>query len=296
MAATANNKPWLPYVLPMGVYLAFLTVQSNANLAWLYPLKIIAVAATLLWFRRQYRELDGRRRLPVTHPCRREQRSATSPPEEGITEHDPLHRRGAGVGFPGHSALVSDPGRRVPVLPEMLAAVAIGLAAIVIWVGLDPFYLKLDQLLTLLERWLAVLWRGQTPPPPPTSALSGPFDPFTLASPTATWLFIGFRVFGAVVVVAFMEELFWRGFLIRWLIDEDFQKVPVGAFTWPSFAITVLMFGAEHNEWLPGLICGALYNGLLYWRRDLRGCVLAHAVSNAALAAWVLARGDWKFW
>jgi hypothetical protein len=24
--------------------------------------------------------------------------------------------------------------------------------------------------------------------------------------------------------------------------------------------------------------------------------VVAHAVSNAALAAWVLARGDWKFW
>jgi len=25
-------------------------------------------------------------------------------------------------------------------------------------------------------------------------------------------------------------------------------------------------------------------------------CVVAHAVSNAALAAWVLGRGDWKFW
>jgi hypothetical protein len=25
-------------------------------------------------------------------------------------------------------------------------------------------------------------------------------------------------------------------------------------------------------------------------------CVVAHAVSNAALAGWVLVRGDWKFW
>src|SRR5436190_6712458 len=50
-------KPWLPYVLPMGVYMAFLLVQSNANLLWLYPVKTIAVAGTLWWFRKEYAEL-----------------------------------------------------------------------------------------------------------------------------------------------------------------------------------------------------------------------------------------------
>ena len=43
-------------------------------------------------------------------------------------------------------------------------------------------------------------------------------------------------------------------------------------------------------------ICGAMYNVLLYKRKELFPCVVAHAVSNAALAVWVLARSDWKFW
>ena len=73
-------------------------------------------------------------------------------------------------------------------------------------------------------------------------------------------------------------------------------EVPVGVFTWYSFAITVGLFGTEHREWLAGLICGALYNWLLYRTRRLGACVVAHAVSNAALAAWVLWQGDWKFW
>ena len=143
-------------------------------------------------------------------------------------------------------------------------AVVVGLAAIAIWIWIDPYYPKIGR--------------------------AEPFDA------SGQWAFIGIRVIGAVVVVPLMEELFWRAFLIRWLVNEDFKRVPVGTFSWPSFAITVALFGVEHSEWLPGLICGAMYNWLLYKRKDLFSCVVAHAVSNAALAAWVLARGDWKFW
>ena len=50
-------RPWLPYVLPMAAYMAFLGVQSNANLVWLYPVKIATVAGILWWFRREYDEL-----------------------------------------------------------------------------------------------------------------------------------------------------------------------------------------------------------------------------------------------
>jgi hypothetical protein len=145
-----------------------------------------------------------------------------------------------------------------------ILAVIVGLAAIAIWIGIDSFYPK--------------------------------FGKAEMFNANGEWVFIGFRVVGAVVVVPLMEELFWRAFLIRWLVNEDFKRVPVGAFSWPSFAITVTLFGAEHREWLAGLICGAMYNWLLYKRKDIFSCVVAHAVSNAALAAWVLTRGDWKFW
>ena len=213
MSESMKSKPWLPYVVPMAIYMAFLVVQSNANLLWVYPVKTIAVAAALWFFRKEYEELR-----------------------------------------PNFSIL----------------AVVVGLVAIAIWIGIDSFYPKFSQ--------------------------ATPFDPTTIGSVAQRNLFLAFRVVGAVIVVPLMEELFWRAFLIRWLINENFKSVPVGAFTWLSFAVTAGLFGAEHSEWLAGLICGVLYNGLYYKRKDVFSCVVAHAVSNAALAAWVLSRGDWKFW
>ena len=41
----------------MAVYMAFLSVQSNANLVWIYPVKILAVAGVLWFFRNSYTEL-----------------------------------------------------------------------------------------------------------------------------------------------------------------------------------------------------------------------------------------------
>ena len=208
-----ESKPWLPYVVPMGIYMAFLLVQTNANLLWMYPVKIIAVAAALIYFRNTYEELR-----------------------------------------PGFSLL----------------AIIVGLVAIAIWIGIDPFYPKFGS--------------------------GAAFDPTTISPLAQRNVFLVFRIVGAVIVVPVMEELFWRAFLIRWLVKEDFKSVPVGTFTGLSFAVTVGMFGAEHTQWLAGLICGALYNWLYYKRKDVFACVIAHAVSNAALVAWVLARGDWKFW
>jgi CAAX prenyl protease-like protein len=209
--------------------MAFLLVQTNENLLWVYPLKTLTVAAALWFFRRDYEELR---------------------------------------------------------LNFSLIAVVIGLVAIAIWIAIDPLYPKVDVLMVSFERALSQIMHS----PPPKGGPAASFDP------SGHWVFIGFRVVGAVVVVPVMEELFWRAFLIRWLVDEDFKRVPVGKWTWPSFAITVALFGAEHNQWLAGLICGAMYNWLLYKRKDVFSCTIAHAVSNAALAAWVLARGDWKFW
>jgi uncharacterized protein len=170
--------------------------------------------------------------------------------------------------------------------------VLVGLVAIAIWIALDPYYPKIRELQHSLDGLLNWL----TGDPPPAAPVAAVFDPTTITNPVGRGLFIGFRVFGAVVVVAFMEEIFWRGLLIRWLVAEDFQRVPLGVFTWTSFLVTTALFGLEHDQWLAGLICGALYNGLFYRTKSLWACVVAHAVSNAALAAWVLATGQWRFW
>ena len=101
------------------------------------------------------------------------------------------------------------------------------------------------------------------------------------------------RVAGAVLVVPLMEELFWRSFLMRYMVDADFDRVPLGSFSWLSFLVTVLLFGLEHHFILAGMMAGAIYSIILYKSRSLTQCVLAHGVTNLALALYVLVSGKW---
>jgi len=104
------------------------------------------------------------------------------------------------------------------------------------------------------------------------------------------------RLAGAVLVVPVMEELFWRSFLLRYIINGNFSRIPIGAFSWASFLITVVLFGLEHNYFLAGMMAGAAFNLLLYTTRSISQCILAHAVANLALGIYVLQTGEWRFW
>jgi len=105
-----------------------------------------------------------------------------------------------------------------------------------------------------------------------------------------------FRLFGAALVVPIMEELFWRSFLLRYIIDADFLTVRIGTYSLASFAIGSVLFGLEHNLVLAGVMAGVAYSLLLYWTKSIGQCVLAHAVTNLILGLYVLQTGYWQFW
>lgn len=138
--------------------------------------------------------------------------------------------------------------------------------------------------------WISVPAALQSPSPP------AGFDPALFPEGATRALMVAVRVAGAVAVVPVMEELFWRSFLLRYLVSADFDSVPLGSFTWASFLCTSLLFGLEHHLILSGILAGALYNLILYRTRSLAQCVLAHAVTNLALALYVLETGRWQFW
>ena len=121
------------------------------------------------------------------------------------------------------------------------------------------------------------------------------YNPFE-AGPAVGWALAAVRIFGASIVVPLMEELFWRSFLIRWVVNPDFEKVAFGTFTLASFAATVVLFGLEHNLWLAGMMAGVAYNGLYYHTRRLWPCVVAHATTNAILGIHVLVTQEWHWW
>jgi len=109
------------------------------------------------------------------------------------------------------------------------------------------------------------------------------------------WL-IAVRLIGAAVVVPVMEELFRRFFLMRYLINPDFRSVPMGAFSWFSFLGVAILFGLKHQRVVVGIAVGLLYNLLLIRQKNLKGVILAHAVTNLGLGIYVVATASWMFW
>jgi CAAX prenyl protease-like protein len=105
------------------------------------------------------------------------------------------------------------------------------------------------------------------------------------------------RIIGYVVIVPLAEELAFRGFLTRRIMRADFQKVPIGTFSWTSFLISSLLFGALHGKlWLIGTGAGMLFAMALYRRQSLGDAVQSHATANALLAVYAVASGNWAVW
>jgi CAAX prenyl protease-like protein len=159
-----------------------------------------------------------------------------------------------------------------------LASIAIGVAVFLIWIA--P-----DQLFGYRHFWLF------------DNSLTGSASTSIPADMQASFWFLALRTLGSVAVVPIIEELFWRGWLMRWLINPDFEKVPLGAYAPAAFWIVAVLFASEHGPyWEVGLIAGAIYNWWMVRTKSLADCILAHAVTNAILAAYVMMSGQWQYW
>lgn len=145
----------------------------------------------------------------------------------------------------------------------------------------------------LAALWIAPYWAA------PALPRGEPFDPGLLAGSKAMTL--GLRLLGFAAVTPFVEELFVRSFLLRFVDAErsggDFRREPIGRFAWPSFFVTTVWFTASHApwEWWVALPTGVALNLWLVRRRQLGACVVAHATANAAI--WgIVVLGPGSFW
>ncbi|MBV9155131.1 MAG: CAAX prenyl protease-related protein [Acidobacteriaceae bacterium] len=112
----------------------------------------------------------------------------------------------------------------------------------------------------------------------------------------SAWV-LGWRTARAVIIVPIVEELFWRAWLMRWLINPDFQKVPLGAYSPFAFWITAILFASEHGSyWDVGLVTGIIYNLWMLRSKSVADCILMHAVTNAILSGYVIVTAQWQYW
>ncbi len=161
-----------------------------------------------------------------------------------------------------------------------LGSIGIGILVFLVWVGPDVLFGPAYRRHWMFEN--------------PFFGLAASSAPAALRS---NWYFIAVRFLGAAALVPMIEELFWRGWLMRWLQQREFWKVPLASYSPLAFWITAALFGSEHGPyWEVGLIAGIAYNWWLIRTRSLADCILAHAVTNAILSAYVLSSGNWQYW
>jgi CAAX prenyl protease-like protein len=136
--------------------------------------------------------------------------------------------------------------------------------------------------------WVApYLWIAAARPEPGSE-----FDPEQFGA-TREWFALSLRALGFAVVTPFVEELFVRGWLARYadVFDRsgDFRDVPIGRYSFRSFAIVVIFFTLSHMpwEWPVAVLWIVLTQLWLYRRRQLLALVVVHAVSNLSIFLFV---------
>jgi CAAX prenyl protease-like protein len=152
-------------------------------------------------------------------------------------------------------------------------ALVVGVGVCVMWVGVSGWYPKFGE------------------PPKPWN----PHVQFGQGAGMA-WFFILVHLLGSSLVVPPLEEVFYRSFLYRWFVKENFQAMPMRQFHGLSFVVTAMVFGSTHQEWLSGILCGFAYQWLVIRKDRLGDAITAHAITNFLLGLWVIWKNDWSFW
>jgi exosortase E/protease (VPEID-CTERM system) len=147
-------------------------------------------------------------------------------------------------------------------------SIGIGVAVFAVWLLLEP-----------------------TPETPATLPNQLAAIPVSLA---VLWLVC--RVVGSVVIVPLVEELAFRGYLLRKLAAWDFEQVDPRQFAPFAFLASSLLFGLLHGRWLAGTLAGMAYALAVYRRGRIGDALVAHSTTNALIAGSVLLFGQWHLW
>jgi CAAX prenyl protease-like protein len=162
---------------------------------------------------------------------------------------------------------------------RFFSSVLLGIAVFFIWIGPDVLIPGYHNTF-LFSNSLVGHPQGSTIP----------------ADKISVW-FLVFRMLGSVVTVPIIEELFWRGWMMRWIGTKDFTKIPIGTYNAEAFWIVAVLFASEHGSfWDVGLVTGVIYNWWAIRTKNLTDCVIAHAVTNACLGIYVISWGQWQYW
>jgi membrane protease YdiL (CAAX protease family) len=128
---------------------------------------------------------------------------------------------------------------------------------------------------------------------------------------------VALRIVAATLVVPFIEELLFRGYLLgvvtQWqrarasgaadplgvaLDRSSVREIEPGAWTWLALIVSSAAFALGHApaQWLAASAYGLLMAALWIARRDLVAPIAAHATTNLVLYLYIYFSGSWGLW
>ena len=165
-------------------------------------------------------------------------------------------------------------------------AVLVGAVGVVIWVGLCS--LGLEQKLLARVGLDGLLGLG-------TRSAFNPFDELRDYPAACAWAFLAVRLFGLAVVIAVAEELFLRGFVMRFVMRANWWEVEFGKVNATAVVVGTLVPMLMHPaELLAAAVWFSLVTWLMVRTKNLWDCVVAHAVTNLLLGIYVVFSGQWQ--
>jgi CAAX prenyl protease-like protein len=172
-------------------------------------------------------------------------------------------------------------------LKHLPLALGVGVLVFVVWI--------LPETETA-TRWPGVVHAYRVLGLLPPWRLTEPLAATEYAPEVCGWTLAIVRLLGSAIVIACIEEFFWRGFLYRLFAGRNFLKVDLGVMKPAAFCGVALLFGLEHTRWLAGIVAGIAYGYLMIRTRDIWATCFAHGITNFLLGLYVLMTGSYEFW
>ncbi|AHD07982.1 exosortase E/protease, VPEID-CTERM system [Phaeobacter gallaeciensis] len=171
------------------------------------------------------------------------------------------------------SAIWADPAQGYPLRAAMMAA-----AVFVFWPALRQLAYRPRPIDIAAGAAIAAVWIVMSTPDISRGDITDERN--------ALW--IGTRLLGTIILVPIIEELFFRGYLLRRMAGQGQILRAVIALL-----ITSALFGLMHDRFALGMAAGAIFGALYLRGGGLSAAILAHMVANALIAYVAFATGNW---
>ncbi len=123
------------------------------------------------------------------------------------------------------------------------------------------------------------------------------FNPFTIENSTVRILFLVIRFTLLALIVPLIEELFVRGWLVRWIENPAWENISLTGLSLNALlAASIYGVVAHPSEAIAAFLWFGLVTLLMRRTGNLWDCVVAHAVTNLLLGIYILKYEQWHLW